>query len=347
LPQKKLKITALIDSATVPDDDPQFLAHPKTPTTEYCVIQTIRKLGHKVIITPVEDSIKALANQVKQQKSGLVFNLTEEFKGDRRKDKVITTMLENLKIPFTGTGSVGLMLCRDKRLCKQILAHHQISVPNYLFFPQGEKIKLPKTIKFPMVVKPAFEDGSEGISEASLVNDVNALLKRVKFVTKKWKQGAIAEEYIEGREFYVAIVGNKKLKTLPIRECIFHNKNTEGPRLATYRVKWDEKYRRKWNVKFGFAKLDKEITGKICETCKKAYKLLHLRDYGRIDLRLTPGPLRRGRPAVNNKIVILEVNANPDVKFGEELAEAAKKAGITYRKFIEQIISAAMARYGR
>lgn len=332
--RKKIKIAVLIDSATVPDNDPQFLKHPPKPTTEYHVIQTIRKLGHKTIIAPVEDSIAALAKQLKEQKSGLVFNLTEEFKGDRRKDKVITSMLTNLKIPFTGSDSTGLMLCRDKRLCKQILAQHKINVPDYLFFPQGREIKLPKTIRFPMVVKPAFEDGSEGISNASVVNNVGALKKQVQYVTKKWKQSAIAEEYIKGREFYVGILGNKKPMALPIRECIF-KKTAGGPCLATYRVKWDEKYRRKWDVKFGFAKLDKTITKRIYQICKRVYSLLHLQDYGRIDLRLT----------ANNKIVILEVNANPDVAKGEDLAEAAKKAGVSYEKFLSRIISDAMARY--
>ncbi len=363
MPQKKYKITALVDSATVPQDDPQFLNLPKTPTTEYYVIQTIRRLGHKIIITPVEDDIITVANQLKQQKPDLVFNMTEEFGGDRQKDKNIAAMLELLEIPFTGTGSVGLMLCRDKILCKQILTYHQIRVPNYLFFPQGKTAKIPKSAKFPMVVKPAFEDGSEGISNASVVNDVKALKQRVRFVTKKWKQGAIAEKYIEGRELYVGILGNNPPKPLPIRECIFNNKGASGPCLATYRVKWNEKYRRKWNVKFDFAKsagvrlgmpdgrcltaLDKTVTRKIYQTCKKVYSLLQLRDYGRIDLRLTPDPLRRGRTAASNKIVILEVNANPDVAKGEELAEAAKKAGIPYEKFIEQIIHTAMARYGR
>lgn len=333
MPRKQFKITVLIDSATVPDKDRQFLKHTQKPTTEYYVIQTIRKLGHNVTIIPV-DSLKTLAKQLKEQKSGLVFNLTEEFKGDRRKDIVITSLLENLKIPFTGAGTAGLTICRDKILSKQILSQHQIKVPDFLLFPRGKTVKIPQNIRFPMVVKPAFEDGSEGISNASVVNNVQALKKRVKFVTKKWKQAAIAEEFIKGRELYVGIIGNKKPIVLPIRECIFNK--TSGPCLATYRVKWNEKYRKKWNVRFGFAKLDKEITGKICETCKKAYKLLHLRDYGRIDLRLTPG----------GKVVILEVNANPDVAKGEDLAEAAKKAGIPYKKFIERIILEAKARKG-
>jgi D-alanine-D-alanine ligase len=335
----------MIDLATVPQGDRQFLKYPQKPTTEYCVIQTLRHLGHKVIITPVENSLKAIEKQLKEQNSDLVFNLTEEFRGDRRKDILITALLEKLKIPFTGTNSAGLAICRNKILSKKILAKHQINVPNFIFFsnnlneppPQGWGLT---TMQFPMVVKPAFEDGSEGISNASIVNNVNALKKRVKFVTKKWKQPAIAEEYIEGREFYVGIIGNKKPIALPIMECIFngirqaHHRQSKGPCLATYRVKWNEKYRRKWNVRFDFAKLDKATTRKIYRTCKKVYKLLHLQDYGRIDLRVT----------ADNKIVILEVNANPDVKYGEELAEAAKKAGISYKKFLTQIISYALKR---
>ena len=335
MPEKKYKITALVDIATVPDDDAQFLSQPKIPTTEYYVIQTIRRLGHEASITAVEDDIIFVANQLKQQNPDLIFNMTEEFGGDRKKDKNIAALLELLRIPFTGTGSIGLMLCRDKNLCKQILAHHQIKVPDFLFFPPGRKIRLPESVHFPLVVKPVFEDGSEGISNASVVNDVEALRQRVQFVTEKWNQDAIAEEYIEGREFYVGIIGNKKLTTLPIRECIFSNKSTIGPCLATYRVKWDEEYRSKWNIKFDFAELDKTITENIYQTCKQAYELLQLRDYGRIDLRLT----------ADNKIVILEVNANPDVADGEELAEAAKKAGIPYEKFIEQIIYTALARH--
>jgi D-alanine-D-alanine ligase len=334
LPQKQYKITVLIDSATVPQKDPQFSKHPQKPTTEYNVIQTLRKLGHTVIITPVEESLAAIARQLKQQKPDLVFNLTEEYNGDRRKDKVITSMLTNIKIPFTGSNSTGLAICRNKIRTKQILARHKINVPNYLLFPQGKTVKVPQNAKFPMVVKPAFEDGSEGISNASIVNNIQSLKKRVKFVTKKWKQPAIAEEFIKGRELYVAILGNKEPMALPIRECIF-NRGAKGPCLATYGVKWNEKYRRKWNVKFGFAKLDENIVKKIYQTCKKVYGLLHLRDYGRIDLRLT----------AENKIVVLEVNANPDVKYGEELAEAAKKADITYKKFLSQIISYALARY--
>jgi D-alanine-D-alanine ligase len=332
---KKYKITALIDIATVPDGDRQFLSTPQTPITEYHVIQTIRKLGHDLTIVTVDDDIIAVANQLREHNPDLVFNMTEEFDGDRSKDKNIAAMLELLAIPFTGTGPNGLMLCRDKRLCKQVLAHHRIKVPDFISFPPGTKIKVPKSIQFPLVVKPAFEDGSEGISNASIVNDVNALEQRVRFVTEKWNKSAIAEEYIGGREFYAALIGNKKLTPLPIRECIFSNNSNDGPRLATYRVKWDKGYREKWNINYDFATLDEATTKSIYRICKRAYNLLQLRDYGRIDLRLTD----------DNKIVILEINPNPDLAYGEEVAESAMKAGLPYEQFIEQIIQTAMARY--
>ncbi|MDD5134593.1 MAG: ATP-grasp domain-containing protein [Phycisphaerae bacterium] len=333
--EKKYKITALIDIATVPEDDPQFLSVLPTPITEYHVIGALRHLGHDLSIVAVGDDIIAVAEQIREQNPDLVFNMTEEFDGDRSKDKNIAAMLELLAMPFTGTGSNGLMLCRDKRLCKQVLAHHRIKVPDFLSFPPGIKIKVPKSIRFPLVVKPAFEDGSEGISNASIVNDVNALEQRVRFVTEKWNQSAIAEEYIGGREFYVAFIGNKKPTLLPIRECIFSNNGNDGPRLATYRVKWDKEYREKWNINYDFATLDEATTKSIYRICKRAYKLLQLRDYGRIDLRVTE----------DNKIVILEINPNPDLAYGEEVAESALKAGLTYEDFIEKIIQTAMARY--
>ncbi|MBN1788457.1 MAG: ATP-grasp domain-containing protein [Sedimentisphaerales bacterium] len=332
--QKSYKITALVDIAAVPENDPQFLL-PEIAITEYHVIQTIRELGHEVTIVTVENDIIAVANQLREQNPDLVFNLTEEFAGDRRKDKNIAAMLELLEMPFTGTGSIGLTLCRDKGLSKQILSHHRIRVPGFMSFPLGKKTKPNKSIQFPMIVKPAFEDGSEGISNASVVNDIESLENRVGFVTEKWNQGAIVEEFIEGRELYVGVIGNKKLITLPIRECIFKDKTSEGPNLATYRVKWDKAYREKWNIEYGFAKLDEAITKKIYRICKRTYRLLHLRDYGRIDLRLTP----------DNKIIILEVNANPDIAYGEEVAEAAEKVGISYEQLIKQIISTALFRY--
>jgi D-alanine-D-alanine ligase len=238
-------------------------------------------------------------------------------------------------IPFTGTGSTGLLLTRDKRLCKQLLSLHRIRVPKFVFFPYNKTIKIPRTLKFPLVVKPVLEDSSEGISNASIVENEDALRERVLFVHDGWKQGAIAEEYIDGREFYVGVLGNKKLRVLPIRECQFNFEGSEGPRLATYRVKWNAEYRKKWKINFGFATLETHILKKIEHTCKKVFKILELKDYARIDIRLTP----------DGDIYILEANANPDIGYGEEFAEAAEKDGISYQDIIQKIIHCTLKRY--
>jgi D-alanine-D-alanine ligase len=333
--KRKLNITALVDKWTIPSNDPDFRLEPKMPTTEYHVIQTLRELGHNVSIMGVEDDITIVVTTLSEGKPDLVFNLTEQLGGDRRMDMHIAAALEMLDIPFTGSGPAGLMLSRDKGLCKQLLTSHRIRVPGFTSIAQNQKVRIPKSLHYPLVVKPALEDSSEGISNASLVTSESALLERVNFVHEGWEQPVIVEEYIEGREFYVGIIGNKHLTVLPIRECFFDFESSNGPQLATYRVKWNPKYRQKWNIKFGFAELDADIVKNIERVCKRAYRLLRIRDYGRIDLRLTP----------ENKLVVLETNPNPDIAYGEEVAEAAEKAGISYEELIERIIRLALRRY--
>jgi len=332
---RKLNITVLVDETEIPPDDPQFTDSPDEPTTEYHVIEALRSLGHNVTALPATEDIVRLTTDLTKQRPDLVFNLTEQLAGDRRFDKNIAALLEMLHIPFTGTGPMGLMLCRDKRLCKQLLSLHKIRVPAHLWLVPGRKIRVPKAIRYPLVVKPAFEDSSEGISNASLVNNESELKERVLFVQQRWQQPVIAEEYIAGRELYVGILGNKKLLVLPFRECCFRSADASGPQLATYRVKWNRQYREKWGIEFSFASLDKKVSDHISRICRKVYHLLQIRDYGRIDLRLTP----------DNKAVILEANPNPDLAYGEDVAEAAEKAGLNYEKLIASIVNLALRRY--
>jgi D-alanine-D-alanine ligase len=199
----------------------------------------------------------------------------------------------------------------------------------------NQPIRAPKTLGYPLVVKPAFEDSSEGISNASLVAGEAALAERTRFVHERWEQPVIAEEYIEGRELYVTILGNNKLVVYPIRECFFNYDGDEGPALATYRVKWDREYREKWNIAFGFAELDRAMVRRIERICKKVYHVLQIRDYGRIDLRLTP----------DDKLVVLEANPNPDLAYGEDVAEAAERAGLSHEELIDRIVKLALRRY--
>ena len=331
---KKLKVTVLVDEGEILKNDPEFRESLTAHKTEYHVAEALRNLGHNVSILPAVEDIAGLINSLKKQAPDVVFNLTEHLAGDRHQDKNIAAILELLGISYTGSGPTGLMLCRDKVLCKQLLSRHKIHVPDFASFPFGRSVKISKKLRYPLVVKPAFEDGSEGISNLSIVADENALRERIRFVHEKWQQPAIAEEYIQGRELYVSIIGNNRLLVFPVRECLFDPTKENGPEMATYRVKWNEQYRQKWGIRFDFGELDEDAFKKVGRICKRAYRALQLRDYGRIDLRLTP----------DNKVVILEVNPNPDIAYGEEFAESAEKTGIKYEKLIERILNMSRSR---
>ncbi len=332
---RSLDIIVLVDEAMIPTGDPQMTEQPPEPMTEFHVADALRQLGHRVRILGSGSDVAAMVSGLTHEPPDLVFNLTEHIRGNRLMDKNIAGVLEMLGIPFTGAGPSGLMLCRDKRLCKQLLSLHRIRVPGFASFPLGKRFRPPGGLTYPLVVKPAYEDGSEGISNSSLVSNARALEERVAWVHESFVQPVIAEEYIEGREFYVGVLGNSKLHVLPVRECLF-NADDEGPTMATFRVKHNEKYRRKWNIQFGFAdELEEGILKRIERVSKRTYRVLQLRDYGRIDLRLTP----------DGRLVILEANPNPDIAYGEELAEAAERAGIGYDELIRRIVRTALRRY--
>jgi D-alanine-D-alanine ligase len=332
--KRSLKITVLVDAATVTTEDPEFNNPTGKKITEYHVIEALRLLGHTVSVIGVFDNLESMIHDLKAIKPDLVFNLTEQYFGERRWDKHLAGVLELLQLPYTGCGAEGLMLCRDKRLCKHLLGLHKIRVPDFLSLPWNHTIRIPKKIHYPLVVKPALADGSEGISNASLVSTPEALKERTEFIHDRWQQDVIAEEYIEGRELYVSVIGNKRLKVYPARECLFNFDGVRGPNLATYRVKWNDDYREKWGIEFGFAELDDDTQKRIAKVCKKVFRVLHLQGYGRIDLRLRP----------DGKIYILEVNPNPDLAYGEEVAEAADKAGISYEQLIAKIIRLSLER---
>ena len=331
----RLHVLVLVDPATIPSDDTQFRKTAGQAVTEYHVCEALRCLGHRVSVLGMEYDIASVVRAVVGYSPDLIFNLTEQFCGDRQFDKNIAGLLEMLDIPFTGTGAMGLLLCRDKRLCKQLLTLHKIRVPDFLSLPYGRAIRIPKKLAFPRVVKPAFEDSSEGISNASIVYDEQALRERAAFIHERWEQAVIAEEFIAGRELYVSILGNKRLTVLPPRECFFNAGNNEGPAILTYRCKWDDAYREKWKITFGFAELEASVLRDVERISKRAYRVLQLQDYARIDMRLSP----------EKKLVVLEANPNPDIAYGEEVAEAANCAGFDYETLLDKIIRMALQRH--
>ncbi len=329
-----VRVACLVDDATIQPDDPEFRAKPKVATTEYDVIGVLRELGHDVRVVGVADEVFGVVRELADDRPDVVFNLTEVFRWDRKLDANIAALLELLDIPFTGTAPVGLMLCRNKGLCKHLLNARHIRVPAFAVFPPGRRVRANRELAFPLVVKPLYSDGSEGISNASLVQTPEELAERVAMVHERFKQPAIAEQFIEGREMYVGLLGNERLRVLPPRELTFGRAEEGGPVLATYKVKWDKEYRDKWQVAFAHAEMEPALARTVASVCRRSFRILQLRDYGRVDLRIDT----RGH------VYVLEVNPNPNLARDDEVAESAAKAGVAYRKLIGRILGDALGR---
>jgi D-alanine-D-alanine ligase len=259
----------------------------------------------------------------------VLFNLVEQFKNNPGFDQNIVSLLEMQGVPFTGCGSTGLILCKHKGISKKILGHHGILTPNFMVIPRGQRIGGPRQLKFPILVKPVKEEASYGISRNSFVQNDEQFRDRIAFVHEKYKSDAIAEEYIEGRELYVSIMGNVRLQVFPIRELVFKEVPANEPKIATYKAKWDEKYRKRWGLEGQFAEnLDRALLKEIERTCKEIYRLLTIDGYARIDLRMS----------AESKLYFIEANPNPHLAADEDFAQSALKAGLNYPQLIQALI---------
>ncbi|MFQ5492027.1 MAG: ATP-grasp domain-containing protein [Phycisphaerae bacterium] len=328
---KKLRILALMDESFVPPDSiGDLTAKQAAPfKTEYDVVSTLRSAGHQVHILGVAEELKQVRHAIRDFGPHLVFNLLEEFQGVGIYVQNIVAYLELMRVPYTGCNPQGLILAHDKALCKKLLTYHRIRVPAFAVFRLGQKVRRPKRLSFPLFVKSLTEEGSAGISQTSIVNDDDKLCQRVAFIHEQLRTDAIAEQYIEGRELYVSILGNRRLQTLPIWEMLFTNLPDNAPRIATAKVKWDLDYQEKTGIVTQAAKdLDPALTERILRICKRAYRVLRLSGYARLDLRLTP----------QGQVYVLEANPNPQVADGEELAEAAEADGMSYGQLLQRIV---------
>lgn len=327
----KPKVLALFDVAEPVDIDRDFSEELKTKAwkTEADVLEALRNLDYPYDVLAIHDDANAICRKVEAVKPDIVFNLVEEFKNNTAFEQNVTSFLEMQGIAFTGCGSTGMTLCKHKGISKKILGYHRIRVPEFSIFPRGRAVKRPKRLAFPIFVKPLQEEASNGIAQASFVETDEQLKQRVQFIHERFNQAAIAEEYIEGREIYVSIVGNERLQMFPVRELIFNEVLTDEPRFASHKVKWDEEYRKRWGIDYAFALgLENGLLQRIERTCKKIYRLLAISGYGRIDLRLTP----------KNELYFIEANPNPHLANDEDFAESAKKADLPYPQLIERII---------
>ncbi len=333
--KKKLKVLVLFDAMGPIALDQDLSAEMKTDIrkTEANVLAALAALGYTSDYLVIFDDVDLLRQKLDKFAPDVLFNLADQFKNNRGFDQNIVSFLELQDLPFTGCGSTGLLLCKHKGISKKILSYHRIHVPDFVIIQRGKRIARPKRLRFPILVKPLKEEASHGISQASFVETDEQFRERVTFIHEKWNGDVIAEEYIDGREFYVSLMGNRQLTVFPIRELVFREVPPKEPKIATYSAKWDEAYRKRWGLENQFAEgLDAALVRQIEQTCKRICRLLTIDGYARIDLRLTAA----------NEVFFIEANPNPILAEDEDFALSAGKAGVSYPQLIERIIRLGM-----
>ena len=295
---------------------------------EYDVVRTLKVLGHEVRVIGVHDDLTPIRATIDDFKPTITFNLMEAFDDVVVFDQNVVSYLELLKVPYTGCNPRGLTLSRDKGLAKKLMAYHRIPVPDFLVVPLGNKVKLPKRLHFPLIVKSLTYESSTGISQASVVENDEQLNKRVQFIHDTIMTPAIVEEFIDGRELYVGVMGNDRLQTFPVWEMSFSKMPENNWKIATERVKWSVKYQKKHGIDTAVAALPDDLSAKVQHLAKRVYRALDLSGYARIDLRMK----------ADGELSVIEANPNPQLAHGEDFAESAQRAGVTYAKLIERII---------
>lgn len=329
---RKLRILVLMHEELVPPDSIDGLSEQEIAPwkMEYDVIWSLHQLGHEVFPLGIKDELAPIRKAIKEIQPHIAFNLIMHFHDVGMYDAHVVSYLELLKTPYTGCNPRGLILAGDKALSKKILAYHRIPIPGFRVYPMGKKVMAPPKLRFPLIVKSVVEHASVGISQASIVHDEKHLIERVHFVHHNVGTDAIAEEYIDGRELTIGVVGNQRLQVFPIWELSFSNLPVGSAPIATEKVKWDHTYQKKVGVVTERASnLSEQKVKEIARMAKRIYKVLNLSGFARIDLRMT----------ASGQVYVLEANPNPDLCFGEDFAESAEAAGLKYSRLIHKLIN--------
>jgi len=330
---RKKRVLVLMHEDLVPPDDIAGKSDAEVIEykTEYDVVTGLREHGHEVQPLGLYDDLTPLRRAIQNFKPHIVFNLLEEFHGEPMLDQNVVSYLELIRMPYTGCNPRGLMIARDKALSKMILHHYRIRIPHFAVVPAGRKLKRkPARLTYPLIVKSQIEESSFGIAEASIVHNDEKLAERIDFMHAKVGTDLILEQYVDGRELYVGVMGNTRLQVLPVWELEMRKLRSDAPRIATRQVKWNRKFQERRGIKLGPARdLPPEVERLLVKTTKRLYRLLQLSGYARVDFRLDT----QGRP------YFLEANPNPEIGYGEEFAEAAEAAGIGYEPLLDRLIA--------
>jgi D-alanine-D-alanine ligase len=328
---KRHRILLLVNEALIPPDDLRGLTEDQIEAcrTEYNVLSTLANSGHEVRVLGIGDKIGELRRVIRDWRPGITFNLLEEFSGIATYDHYVVTFLELMRQAYTGCNPRGMMLSRDKVLTKQILTYHRIPTPGFHVFPWGRSYREPRRLEFPLFVKSATDDASLGIAQASVVYDRERLRERVEFIHAQAQGDALAEEYIEGRELYVGIMGNERLTTFPVWELDFGKLPAAQAGIATRKVKWDRAYQRRHGIRTGPARdLPDGAAARMVQLARRVYRALHMSGYARMDMRMRP----------DGSVFVLEANANPNLTYGEDFAESGHVAGFQYERLLSRIV---------
>ncbi|MGD9905792.1 MAG: D-alanine--D-alanine ligase [Vicinamibacterales bacterium] len=334
---KKLRVLVLMHPSLVPPESREGYSDKEAYAwkTEYDVVTTLRAAGHDVRPLGVQEELAPIRRAVEAWKPHVVFNLLEEFHHQQRFDQHVVSYLELLHARYTGCNPRGLVLARDKALAKKLVHYHRVGMPGFAIFRIGRKPRRPATLSYPLIVKCLTKEGSLGISQSSIVDSDEKLAERVRFVHERLEDDALVEEFIDGRELYVGVIGNHRVQVLPVWELVFENLSPGTVPIATEQAKHNPDYQERRGINQQPAEdLPAALVEHITRTTKKIYRILELDGYARIDYRLR----------ADGRLFFLEANPNPEIAESQEFASAALHAGITYPDLLGRILSLGLAR---
>jgi D-alanine-D-alanine ligase len=297
--------------------------------TEYDVVSTLRELNYEVMPLGLYDQTEPITKAITEWQPDIVFNLMEEFNANASLDHGLVSFLELHQVPYTGCNPQGLILARNKALSKKILDYHDINTARFEVFPiNGPRESKDRDLNYPVIVKCLKEEGSLGLSQSSIVYNRPKLIERVKYIHKKYQVDAIAEEFIEGREFFLGILGNHQVETLPVWELIMKNSKNPSKEFYSDQAKFNLNYRQRKGIITQKAHLPAELEAEMIKLGLETYSALQLNGYARIDFRMDK----------NNKVYVLEANPNPNIALDDEFALSAQFMGLTYPNLLKKII---------
>lgn len=301
----------------------------------------LRQNGHETRRIMVDDTVEPLVASLTRERPELVFNICESFAGKSALESNVAALLNLLELRYTGSSPAGLIMAGDKTLTKKVLSFHGILTPRFATVFRGN-VDWAGDINFPLILKPPQEDASLGITQKSIVHDVKELLETISSLQTEYQSPVLAEEFIDGREFYVGVLGNSNVQALPVIELDFSKFPKDLPKIASWSAKWGEDGEGKGAEFAGTQSvfptdLPEDMAERIKKVAIDAFQALRLRDYARVDLRVSD----------SGKIYVIEVNPNCYLEAKSEFATAALKEGIEYPALINRIIELASARYSR